>query len=66
MFMFSAFIGLTIYGEAGAMLMLTRDSAIMIMLVVNGFLLIILSMVGMIMYFYRMNQADNTYMKNGA
>ncbi len=62
MFMFSALIGLTVYGEVGAML--SRDSAIFILLVVSGFFWIILLVILIISYFYRINQADNIYIIN--
>lgn len=62
MFMISVLIGWTVYGRMGAMY--SRDSAIIILLVVSGFLWISLLVLLIITHFIRINRADNIYMKN--
>ena len=62
MFMISVLFGWTLHGKMGAMY--SRDSAIIILLVISGFLWTSLLGVSIITYLIRINRADNIYMKN--
>ncbi len=59
MFIGTVFLASTTYGEIGSNY--TKDGVILIMLVMSGFFVVLISVIGLIKYYYTINKADNMY-----
>ena len=66
MYGYFVLFGFTAYGEFGNINRLSRDSAILGLLLICGFLWVFMLVVGTIGYYQQINRAENIYMKENS